>query len=378
VNDTEYEESGFYVPPIVYAIADLVMKLGLLVGVLGAAYLIYGVFFGLSAYTSWDPQKQKIMLGNINIASQAMMIGFGAASLCIAVVFWLEEVTGYVLLITAAVLGLGLPLIFPMLGGEKSSIGVAKALAGFPQGMIVPGAVGALLVVRDIIAKFTNAIQRRGADTDSSKMEFGADAKREAKPLRTSLIGKCWEGSYCRDWVRPHCPIYQKREACWRIRRGCYCDQEIVSAAAGKAHGGTQLEMAPSSQYNYANPSSPGVNKPLKVILNDAQKAERCRNCVIYNDHQAEKYKIVMPLAIAVTIVLCILLAPLMRVGIGTSMSGIESLAGRLAFAGSQDSGLKLTRPNENVQWVLVGAFSLMIISKALQVVEWCVFVKKI
>ena len=85
-----------------------------------------------------------------------------------------------------------------------------------------------------------------------------------------------------------------------------------------------------------------------------------------------------MPITIVATAALCVLLAPIMRQGIGASMVGIESIAARLTFAGSQDSGLHLTRPSETVQWVLVGAISLMIISKALQVAEWCVFVKKI
>lgn len=371
------DDSSVYVPPIFYAIADLIMKVGLLVAGLGAAYLIYGVFFGLNEFATWDSAKQKVMLSNIHIGELAMMVGFAASSICICILFWSEEAAGYVLLIAAALLGLGLPLAFPMLGGEKSSLGVATALSSFPKAVLVPGAVGILLVIRDVIQKFSSAIQKRGAETDSAGMEFGAGARREAKPLRTSLIGKCWEGSYCRDWVRPHCPIFQKREACWRNRRGCYCDQEIVSAAANKVQG-VQLEMAPTSQYNYANPSNPGATKATKIILNDAQKAERCRNCVIYNDHQAEKYKIVMPVAIVVTAALCVLASPLMRQGIGASMDGIENLAARLAFAGSQDSGIRLTKPSENVQWVLVGAFSLMLISKALQVVEWCVYVKKI
>ena len=99
---------------------------------------------------------------------------------------------------------------------------------------------------------------------------------------------------------------------------------------------------------------------------------------MIYNDHQSEKYKIVMPLTIVLTAALCVLIAPILRYGIEASMGGIEAVAARLPFAGSQDSGLHLTRPNVTVQWVLVGAISLMLISKMLQIVEWCVFVKKI
>ncbi|WP_394796284.1 hypothetical protein [Armatimonas sp.] len=374
----ESEEGGVYVPPIVFALANLTMTISFVVAGLGFAYLLYGIFAGLSGFSSWDTAKQQVMLGIIALAGKAMMIGLGIGSLCAAVIFWFEEIVGYVILISAGVLGLGIPFAFPMLGGEIASKGVSNALGVFPLASIAPAIIGGILVVRDVFAKFGRAIQRRGSDADLSQVKLGASAKREQKPLRTSLLGKCWEGSYCRDWVRPHCPIYQRRDACWRQRRGCYCEQEIVSAAANKTQGGMQLEMAPSSQYNYANPSAPGSTAPPKVILNDSQKAERCRNCVIYNDHQSEKYKIVMPLAIVATVVLCALISPLMKQGIQGSFTLIEQTVAKVSFSSSSESTVKLTRPPSTVEWGLVGAFSLMIVSKVLQIVEWCVFVKKI
>jgi hypothetical protein len=373
------EDSGIYIPPIVYSIANLVMTIAFVLAGLGLAYLLYGVFVGLGGFAQWDIAKKNVMLGNIAMASKALTIGLGVGALCAAVLFWFEELAGYIILIAAALLGLGIPFLFPMLGGEKASVGVAKALEAFPVASMAPGAIGFLLVIRDIISKFANAVQRRGAEADTTNLQLGAGAKREQKPLRTSLLGKCWEGNYCRDWVRPHCPIYQKRDACWRQRRGCYCEQDIVSGAASKSQtGGVQLEMAPASQYNYANPSAPGTTAAAKTFLSDAQKVERCRNCVIYNDHQSEKYKIAMPLTIVVMLVVCVLIAPLMRLGISASMSGIEHLAGKLAFTDTQSSTLKLSRPNDTVQWALVGAFSMMIVSKALQIVEWCIFTKKL
>ena len=374
----ESEEGGAYVPPIVYALSNLIMTLAFIAGGMGLAYLLYGAFVGLGGFSGWDPAKQRVMLGNIGLATSALTIGLAIATLCAAVVFWFEEVAGYVILVGAALLGLGLPFLFPMLGGEQASVGVAKALAAFPQAAIAPGIIGFLLVLRDVFAKFNRAIQRRGGEADPSQMQFGGGAKRESKPVRTSIIGKCWEGSYCRDWVRPHCPIYQKREACWRIRRGCYCEQDIVSTAASKGQGGVQLEMAPSSQYNYANPAAPGTTAAPKSHLTDGQKAERCRNCVIYNDHQSEKYRVFLPILIIGTVALCALFSPLMKQGIAASMNGIEMLAAKLAFASSQESAMKLTRPNDTVQWALVAAFTLMIVSKALQTLEWCIFVKKI
>lgn len=375
--DTD-DDGGFYAPPVVYATANLIMVIAFVLAGLGLAYLLYGVFVGLSGFSSWDLAKQRVMLGNIALAGKAMMIGLGVGSVCSAVLFWFDEIAGYVILIVAGVLGLGIPFAFPMLGGEIASKGVATALAVFPPASIAPAVVGGVLVLRDIFSKFNRAVQRRGADTDTSQLKLGASAKREQKPLRTSLLGKCWEGSYCRDWVRPHCPIYQRRDACWRQRRGCYCEQEIVSAAANKSQGGVQLEMAPSSQYNYANASAPGSTAAPKIFLTDKQKAERCRNCVIYNDHQSEKYRVVMPIAIVATLILCGLLSSVMKQGIQGSMTLIEQTVAKVSFSTTSESVVTLTRPPAPVEWGLVGAFSLMIVSKVLQTLEWCIFVKKI
>ena len=74
MRNTENDESSLYVPPLFYAIVDIIMKLGLFVAGLGAAYLIYGVFIGLNEFAAWDGAKQKVMLSNIHIAELAIWL----------------------------------------------------------------------------------------------------------------------------------------------------------------------------------------------------------------------------------------------------------------------------------------------------------------
>jgi hypothetical protein len=374
VYSDEEEEIGrsFDIPPAVYGIASLIQTIGLVVAGLAALYLLYGLFLGLGGFSSWDPAKQNVMVGNLSIAAKAMMGGLAVASVCAVLLYWFIDTAGYIILGLAALFWFGLPLAFTAFGSGLPSRGIDTALAAFPAAALVPAAMGGILALKDVFLRFVRAV--RGRDFDSSKLVLGANAEQEAKkPIRTSLLGKCWEGSYCRDWVRPHCPVYQKRAACWQGKRGCYCEEEIISNAAQRVQG-VQLEMAPASQLNFANPAQ----NSRRVNLTPAQKIQRCKNCVIYNDHQAEKYKILMPLTIVGVVALCALFSPVMHSGISAGMMTIEALANRLSFNGTRDSAVKIPPMGVTAQWAIVGALSLMIVSKALQVLEWCIFTKKI
>jgi hypothetical protein len=305
----------------------------------------------------------------------------------------------------------------------------------------MPAGIGAVLIARDVVLRFISALQPKHVESDN--LTYGNEAKAEAKPIRTSLFAKCWEGPYCREFVRVHCPIFIKRAACWREKSGCYCEEEIVSQAASKVQG-VHLEMVPSgaSAPTPPPPSSPAATPPVvtptrpvglssvgsppinrglghdplspppsagrggsvglsgvgssgvvhiqigneqpaavvtgnrKVELNAAQKRERCRNCVIYNEHQREKYKILLPLTFIGGIALCALFSTPARGLIGTGMIGLETLLARITF--NSGPAPKIAQPSDGAVWTLIGALSLMFLSKLLQVLEWACFKVKI
>jgi len=360
--------------PTLIALASVAMNLGYLVGGAALAYLAFGLFYGLNDFATWDAVRQRQMVANLTLAGNALSVGLAVGAICTALVFWWEETSGYLVLVGAAILGFGIPVFYPQItGGGEVNRGVQFALSLLPKAAIVPAAVGVLLVARDVIAKFAVALERRSQEVGD--VEFGKGAQKGDRPMRTSLLGKCWEGPYCRDFVRAHCPIFLKKAACWKERRGCYCEEEIVSTASQKSKG-LVLEMAPDNRYNSANPTSGRTLR--KVLLTDAQKAERCRNCVIYNEHQREKYAVFLPIVVGVVLVLCGLFAFTSRHYIGDAMSSIEAVINRFSFTGDPNAGVKLTRPNDGAQWVVAGAITLMLISKALQVLEWAIFEKKI
>ncbi|MES2465368.1 MAG: hypothetical protein V4671_32780, partial [Armatimonadota bacterium] len=395
--------------PLTYNIAVLAMNLGFAFALLATAYLIYGLFSGQLANFATLPQPDRArILHNISLASQMLAGGLGIGSIAAAFVLWGEDFVGYAMVLGSLLIGLGIPQAYTLIGGDReSSKATAQTLSAFPSAMLAPLVIGGILVARDVAYRLIRGFQSKPIKHE--KMTYGSGAATETRPMRTSLFAKCWEGPYCREFIRVHCPIYQKRQVCWREKRGCYCEEDIVSGAAARVNG-ISLDMAPDPKLNFANPPSPVVVAhdplasptiqlggiggahgssgmgsglgggltlggqspiPRKVTLTMAQKKERCRNCVIYNEHQREKYKILMPVVLAATVVLCAVFANPLRANIGKMLSSVDGLLGQISFnSGGSNAVTNMWQPSAGVEWVLIGALALMLVSKVLQVME--------
>lgn len=367
MDQEQYSRTGASTP-VLLGIVNNVFHICIGVFVLSTAYLLYGVFFGLGDFGSWDRARQVTMMGNINLAGNVMLAAAVVGSVCSLVLFWFEETAGYLMALLAGALYFGVPMAFASMGGEPS-VAMRMTVARFPVAALAPALIAVILVVRDLIVRLIRSLDRQSKV--ASDLQFGNDAKREDRPVRMSLIGKCWEGAYCRDYIRTHCPIFKAKDTCWQRRRGCYCDEEIVNTATKKSRG-TVLEMAPNEAQNYAN------STPKKVVfLSDAQKVERCRNCIIYNEHQREKYKILLPVVMLLSVLLCAFLGYEMRDSVGNAMNTIESTVRRFAFTGDPTTAIKVAKPNETAIWAFVLAGSIMVIAKIIHALEWAIFEKK-
>jgi hypothetical protein len=367
MDQEQYSRTGASTP-VLLGIVNNVFHICIGVFVLSTAYLLYGVFFGLGDFGSWDRARQVTMMGNINLAGNVMLAAAVLGSVCSLVLFWFEETAGYLMALLAGALYFGVPMAFASMGGEPS-VAMRMTVARFPVAALAPALIAVILVVRDLIVRLIRSLDRQSKV--ASDLQFGNDAKREDRPVRMSLIGKCWEGAYCRDYIRTHCPIFKAKDTCWQRRRGCYCDEEIVNTATKKSRG-TVLEMAPNEAQNYAN------STPKKVVfLSDAQKVERCRNCIIYNEHQREKYKILLPVVMLLSVLLCAFLGYEMRDSVGNAMNTIESTIRRFAFTGDPTTAIKVAKPNETAIWAFVLAGSIMVIAKIIHALEWAIFEKK-
>lgn len=386
--EEEYEPTLWErIEPTVYGLSTLVMYVGLAVAGLATLYLLINLFGGgVAAYPSQTHDQKLHILSLIATAGKALQIGLVAAAIGAGIAYRTEEATGYALLGGAAALGLGIPYATRSFADAQTENPAGLAiLAVFVAASYAPAAVGAILVIRDIILRGISAMGDKSVD--KTKMTYGTGAEADRLPTRTSILAKCWEGGFCRDFIRPHCPIFLSRKTCWKEKRGCYCEEEIVSAAAAKVQG-VVLEMAPDPKYNFANAATPSgvgqigvsasasANMYRKPVLSLAQKKERCRNCVIYNEHEKEKYRILLPVIGLGGIALCVMFAVPMRKAVDAALSMTQTIINKTAF---QVGGApQIVHPGETVEWIFVVVFGIMLISKLLQVLEWACFKAKI
>ena len=379
-------ESEIYVPtlwariePALIGVATLAFRIAFAVGGLAAAYLLFGVLSGgLTGFNSQPVAERHRVLANLVFAGGVMRLGLGVGSIGLAVVYYAEESVGYFLLLAAAATSLGVPYICRLVpGGQGDSYGVQAALFAFIAASYIPAGTAGILIARDIVLRLVSAIRNRPLKHE--ELTYGSEAIVEKRPIRTSLLAKCWEGPYCREFIRSNCPIFLSRKACWREKKGCYCEEEIVSAAANRVTG-IHLEMAPDSKYNFANAARPataiGAGNPYrKPELSHAQKVQRCKYCVIYNEHEREKYNLLVPMVMIGTVLFCALAAPSMRGVIAELLHFTQGIVNKFTFDGT---AAHLTQPDAVIEWVLVGAFTVIVLSKILQALEWMCFKAKI
>ncbi len=389
-------------------------------GAAGALWLFASLIFGQYGDIGSAPEAaQAAAMSNISLARMLLTWGLGVGSILAAIIYFGEEVLGYLLLGGALLIGFGIPSGFQQFGGEgfiaTKSAALARVYGGFFSSVQIPAVIGGLLIAYDVVLRLVRTARQRPV-VRVEKMTYGSGAKQEntARPPRTSPLGKCWEGPFCRDFIRPHCPIFLKRQACWQQKRGCYCEEDIVSQAAAKVTGqalpmagGTSrfANMSGSAKTNTdgtpdpdmsgfqaigaapgipmgmggMNPTAPVLSQggSRKFELTTGQKRERCRNCVIYNEHQREKYQLLLPVVMIATVVLCGFVAVQFQSNATNVVNLVEGLINRFSFLPGSHA-IEVGNASSSVAWVFIGATAIMILSKTLQFLEWCVFKIKI
>ena len=117
---------------------------------------------------------------------------------------------------------------------------------------------------------------------------------------------------------------------------------------------------------------------PRKILTPEA-KRERCRNCVIYNEHQRQKHK---ALTIATLIGMPSILIwqfPLFQALIGSLLNVLDSMTKRFSFSPDASGIAQLHNGAYSIiAWVFLAALGVILLSQALKVIEYFCFKLKI
>lgn len=265
-------------------LTGLGIKVGGIIAGLSFAYILAIVLGGhLKVPLKHESLERVYLEHSVSIAVRALVFATGAVVASLIIRFPQEEVIGRVLSLAGGILYFGGPpfIAWSMQGriangnvlgpGIINAIRIAGGIAMFP---------GLVLVVRDVILRIWTG------PTARKMSERKTDTKRT--PSRIKLWASCWDMEFCRDFVRRVCPAFAARKPCWRIKIGCYCDERTILKARNQESG--------DNVHAQGITKSLGLDQPKKDPLASNLKRQRCRQCVVYAEHQRQKYRLLSPL----------------------------------------------------------------------------------
>jgi len=247
----------------------------------GGALLVGTVLLLMNFNVGGAPGVSAQALKNAQAIAPFLLYGGVAVSLGVAWLQWGEETLAPLILIVAAAYYFS-PFYVPSIFGSPAPTDASRTvISGLQNTGLAIGIVGFIVLTIDVATR-VRIRSREGARAE--QLKYGKGIKEEAD-IQNVFLGKCWQLPYCRKFVREKCPIYHARRTCWKERVGCMCEESVIrNAMAGKLVPKDTIAAASMIPYNQS--------------ISDDKKIERCRQCVIYNEHQKHKYKLAMPMAI--------------------------------------------------------------------------------
>lgn len=336
----------------------------------GLLCLAIGVGFLLVTYSAFGgtqpPTNTAQALSNIGILQKLVLVGGIAAVVGTSYAFWGEETLGVFQLAASAALFFA-PFYVPSLlgggyGGSPHQV-AATALAAIQLGGTVMGGLSLIVLVIDI----ANRVRQRAKEgARADQLKYGKGLKEE-KEINNVFMGRCWQLPFCRKFVREKCPIYHARRTCWRERVGCMCEEEVIrNAMENKA---IPKDMVAAARYIPVN------NKiPLEA------KKERCRQCVIYNEHQKHKYKLVLPIVVLGFGGMYALLRQPLIAATNGMVGNLDTIFKNLTFKNDGKPGVasKLVDSPLPFAEILLVCILIVVLAYVLKLLEYMIFKLKI
>jgi hypothetical protein len=330
----------------------------ILLGLGGACTVISLVLLGMLCMSlSHDSSHGTQALQNIELFGRILSAGVVGIAVGANYLWWGEELAVGLMLIFSAALYFA-PLYLPSIFSESSTNAAMAAAFGAVQ---TAGLVFGLISILSTVVQVTIAVRERvKVGTKADHLKFGKGIKEEAD-RKNVFMGNCWQLPYCRKFVRERCPIFHSKRTCWKERVGCMCEEEVIRNA---------MENKPIPR----DAVLAGNMIPKNHRLTPQQKFERCKTCVIYNEHQRHKYKLMLPVTVLSFVVGYVLLHNPLVATFGFTIERINRVIHNATLSGGGSSFVAPTAFVECLMFVC----ALMLLTYALKVLEFVIFKLKI
>jgi hypothetical protein len=371
---------------------SLIPTLGLFI------YLMYGLFSGALADVAGKPAESAHALQLVQQLSLYLNISLVVTLLTGILLYYEIDSFGIILLLIAAFLAYGLQFSIDLLFSSDATRLVnnkasQELLKEVHLAALMIGAPGILMILRSLFDRFMTA--RKG--TDLTELTYGKDVAKEEVPR--ALIGalaKCWQLPFCREGVRKGCPIYHARTKCWKERVGCMCEESIILLSMGGKEstkgqdmtkeagfvpiGDLLTKSAEEKKANIPTRVGPrGVRIPTNPHITDAQKRQRCHNCVIYNEHQRQKYQVLSPPFTMIVPVLVFFQFDNMLKLMHTLLSSVDKMITHFSINGQGNTDIaKSIAGDVPIETILIVCFTLVLMTWAQRFLEYCTFKLKL
>lgn len=374
-----------------------IFQLSVLASVILFGYLLYGLILGdVGNWSSMGHLDRLRIAGNIQEAISYLNVAFSILVLTACALYYDEEVVGYLLLGGAVAFYYGVPFLFQFLMSdqihlwEQSNNTAALAIYNeFHFAALIMGAPGIILTLRDMLLRILTGISIR--QEQRKNMKYGGAVKVE-KPPSGSMIGafsKCWQLPYCRSSFRVQCPIYIERTRCWRERVGCMCEETVIRKSMDaiihkeelvNIDGGENTPVKDAKPVIHEAVSKGGrrhVRIPHNPNLPMSLKIERCRNCVIYNEHQRLKYQLLAPIFTVMPLLLTIWKFNDFMSILNSFMQSIDKAMSHLALVQNPQQttiAQSLISSDTIASYLIVACIVIFITTLWLRLLEYCIF----
>lgn len=323
---------------------------GLIALVFSAVAIVY-----LMTVASGDASKANQIATSVALFQKGLLAGVVCTVLGSAWLFWEEEIMVFGNLVGAGLLFFSSALL-PMVTEIKNNVGTSAGFGALGTGGQIYFGFALTILLVDIALRVRQRAAQ-GAKKDSLKYGKGVTEESDRKNV---FMGKCWQLPYCRKFVREKCPIYHAQRTCWREMVGCMCEEAVIRVA---------MEGKPISKEALLS----GQAIPRNNKIPDSAKRERCRNCVIYNEHQKHKYKLAMPtIVIGYTLFYILFKGPLADM-INRMLDGGNKVINNLSA-----NSIKQVQTGDLFTQFLVGAFVVVLMAYTIKLAEYALFKLKI